>query len=79
MNSKDIVIDALNTSSISSVVGAVAVAASAGLNAVSGTLGVSLSDNIIGTIEQEAFNPDTLAFEKLTFQNQACHGLRILS
>ena len=71
VGSKDIVIDAQNTSSIDSVVGAVAVSASGGLIAAAGSVGVTLSDNVIGTIEQKAFNPDTLAFETLTFQNQA--------
>ena len=71
VGSKDIVVDAQNTSSIHSLVGAIAAAAAGGLVAVAGSVGVSLSFNTIGQHGQTAYDVATSSFVVRTFQNSA--------
>jgi hypothetical protein len=71
VGSKDIVVDAQNTASITSLVGAIAAAVSGGFVAAAGAVGVSLSHNIIGEYHKRVFDVATLSFTTASYQNQA--------
>ena len=69
--SKDIIVDAQNTSTITSLVGAIAAAGAGGLVAVAGAVGISLSDNTIGSLTVKGFDTDSGVFKDTVFQNSA--------
>jgi len=74
--SKDIIVDAQNHSSITSVVGALSAGVSGGLVAVAGSVGLSLSNNVIGEYTQWVFDLSTFTLKSSTYQNEAFSYIR---